>query len=204
MTRRNVFLVVLAVMICVGAVSCGSDFFVDPQLTLITVNPPSPSILTGFTQQFTATGTYDDGSKKLLGSNIVTWSTSNALVLIVDNNGKALAKAEGSATVSASASTVTGSTTVTVVKSSLTGIVISPLAPTLSLATQTTQQFAATGTFADGTQSDITNYVTWTSSDTNTATIDAKGLATGKVAGTVTITAQSGTVQATTTLIFTK
>ena len=44
-----------------------------PTLTSIAVTPASPSIVTGATQQFTATGTYSDGSTQNL-TNQVTWA----------------------------------------------------------------------------------------------------------------------------------
>ena len=56
-------------------------------------------------------------------------------------------------------------------------------------------QFTATGTYSDGSTSDITSKVTWRSSDTNKATISSTGLATGVSAGTTDISASmSGVV----------
>jgi Tol biopolymer transport system component len=53
-----------------------------------------------------------------------------------------------------------------------------------------TKQFTATGTYSDGSTSDITGTVTWTSSDTAVVTITSiGGIATGVSAGTATITA---------------
>ena len=43
------------------AVSC-TGFFQNPTLTTITIDPPTPSISQGATEQLTATGTYQDGS----------------------------------------------------------------------------------------------------------------------------------------------
>jgi len=65
-----------------------------------------------------------------------------------------------------------------------------------------TQQFTATGTFDDGTQQDLTGSVTWASS-APAATIDASGLATGRQAGSTTISAASGSVTGSTTLTVT-
>ncbi len=55
-----------------------------------------------------------------------------------------------------------------------------------------TQQFTATGWYLDGTQKDLTQYATWTSSNTSYATVNNKGLATGVAAGSPTITATYG------------
>jgi hypothetical protein len=190
----------------IAAPSCGGNFFVDPQLTLITVNPPSPSMLIFTSLQFTATGTYDDGTKKLLGPTVVVWSSSNQDVLAVDSStGMATATStSGSATVTASAQTVSGSTTVTVAASTLTSIDVTPKTPSISFASQTTQQFKATGTYANGNRADITASVTWSSSDSTVATIDTLGLATAKNPGdtakTATITATAGSVSGSTIL----
>jgi len=72
----------------------------------------------------------------------------------------------------------------------LESITISPDNP--SITEGSTQQFTATGEYSDETNQVLTD-VTWTSSDSNIATIDASGLATGISAGlAVTITANSG------------
>ena len=70
----------------------------------------------------------------------------------------------------------------------LTSIAIT--APTSSIAVGTTQQFAATGTYADASTADVTTQVTWNSSSTGVATIGAStGLATGVAIGSSNITA---------------
>ena len=51
-----------------------------------------------------------------------------------------------------------------------------------------TQQFIATGHFDDGSTADLTSTATWASSNTDAATVDAAGLATGIAAGTTGIT----------------
>jgi len=62
-----------------------------------------------------------------------------------------------------------------------------------------TQQFTATGHFSDGTTKDITQSVTWSSTDMTVATISNSsgsiGLATGLAAGSTTIQATNGFVQ---------
>lgn len=61
-------------------------------------------------------------------------------------------------------------------------------------------QFTATGTYTDGTTANVTNAVSWSSSNTSIATVSGSGLATGFNPGTVTITASSGTASGTATL----
>ncbi len=63
-----------------------------------------------------------------------------------------------------------------------------------------TQQFTATGTYSDNSTKDITSQVTWSSSNTAVASINAAGLATAPAAGTTTISAVQGGITGTTTL----
>ena len=58
------------------------------------------------------------------------------------------------------------------------------------------QQFTATGQASDGTTSNLTQSVTWTSEDTSVASVDAKGLATGVGVGAADITATLDTLSA--------
>lgn len=60
----------------------------------------------------------------------------------------------------------------------------------------TNVQFAATGSYSDGSNSNITNSVTWSSSNLSIATVNASGLATALGSGATTIGATSGTVSA--------
>jgi 6-phosphogluconolactonase (cycloisomerase 2 family) len=75
----------------------------------------------------------------------------------------------------------------------LSSIAVTPASPA-HLKVGSAQQFTATGTFSDGSMSDISSSVTWASGTTATATISAAGLATGVAAGTSSITASQGTV----------
>ncbi len=189
--------ILLFVLTAMFGVSC-SDFWVEPQMAQITVTPATPSMVVGTKQQFTAVATYEDGSRKVL--SLPTWATSSASVLMVDEKGMGTAIAAGSATLSATSGVASGSTTVTVVTSPMTSIQVSPSNPSISLANQKTQQFTATATYADGTVQDITNTVTWTSSNTAVATVSTAGLATANVVGSAQIKATSGSTSNYTTL----
>jgi len=70
----------------------------------------------------------------------------------------------------------------------LTSIAVTPNQPS-TVAVGSTMYFYATGTYSDGTTSNMTTNVTWASSDNNIATIDWMALARGLAAGTVDITA---------------
>ena len=71
-------------------------------LISISIAPSSPSIAQGTTLQFTATGSYSDGSIQILTSS-VTWSSSNLTVATISNSagsqGLATALGTGQTTV---------------------------------------------------------------------------------------------------------
>lgn len=181
-----------------GAVSGSTTLTVTgPTLVSISVTPTSDSLITGSTQQFTATGTFSNGStQNLTGS--VTWSSSNTSAATISSTGLATAKGPGTATIQAASGQTTGSTTLTVTNPTLVSISVTP--SSVSIAVGATQQFTATGTYSNGSTQNLTESVTWSSSNTSVATIASTGLATAKSAGSTTIQAASGTVAGSTTL----
>jgi hypothetical protein len=75
------------------------------------------------------------------------------------------------------------------------------LTPSNSLVTAgTSQQFAATGIYSDGTKIDITSLVNWESSNSEVASINSVGIATVVRYGNCVISASSGSLDASTTL----
>ena len=71
------------------------------------------------------------------------------------------------------------------------------------IASGTPQQYTAMGTYTDGTQQNLTNFVTWTSTNPSVATINSTGLAMGASAGNTTIQAASGAINGSTGLTVT-
>ena len=69
----------------------------------------------------------------------------------------------------------------------LTSIAVTPANPAILVGAS--QPFTATGTYSDSSTQNITSQVSWTSSGTGVAAINASGLATGVSAGTTTISA---------------
>jgi hypothetical protein len=180
------------VSLAVG-VSC-RGFFVKPTLTALAVSPPTPTITNGTsnnTQQFTAVGTFDDGSH---GSTPVTWTSGTQSVATISTNGLATAVGLGSSTITATSTlipSITNTATLTVTVECIQSIAVTPTNPTQTHGNP--QQFKATATTCNGT-TDITDIATWTSSNTSIATIDSNGLATTIAIGTTNITATSGSV----------
>ena len=164
--------------------ACNSSPSTPPKtLSSISVTPANPSITQGQAQQFTATGTYSDSSTQNITTS-VTWTSQTITVATISNtagsNGQATAVGTGSSMIQAALGSIHGSTTMTV-GVALSRLVVSPQYPTI--ADNGTQSFTATGEYDDGSTQNLTNSVTWTSSNTNVATVNGAGLATGTPLG---------------------
>ncbi len=165
-------------------------------LTAITVSPSITSIAQGATQQFTATGLFSDGSTQNL-TNEVTWSSTQVTLASVSNavGSQGLAKGllPGLSTINATdpSSLLSGTSALTVLPAVLTAITVSP--SITSIAQGATQQFTATGLFSDGSTQNLTNEVTWSSTQVTLASVSnavgSQGLAKGLLPGLSTITA---------------
>lgn len=111
----------------------------------------------------------------------------------------------GSVTITDNAGNSPQSIALTGTGKSLSSISVTPVNPTV--AAGTSEQFAATGTFTDGSTEEVTTSVTWTSSNTAVASIantsGSNGLATTWAAGSTAIKATQGTVSGSTTLVVT-
>ena len=80
----------------------------------------------------------------------------------------------------------------------LTSIAVTPATP--SVVQTHTQQLTATGSHDDGSISNITSKVTWSSSDSSKVAVNSTGLVTGINPGSATITASSGNISGSTTV----
>jgi len=168
------------------------------QLLSIAVTAVNSSIAVGVTDQFTATGTYSNGTTQNLTSS-VTWSSSSTAVATISSAGLATGVAAGSATIKATSGTISGSTGLTVTAPvTLVSIAVTPASASVTVSG--TRQYTATGTYSNGTTQNLTSSVTWSSSSTAVATISSTGIATGVVPGGATIKATSGTITGSTSL----
>ncbi len=177
------------------AISC-RGFFVKPTLTSIAVGPGAVTIQTGTTNnqvQMFAVGTYNDGSS---GTPPVSWSISPETVATITSGGLVQSVSTGSATVTATATqnpSITGTQSVTVTVGCIQSIAVTPTSASISVSsTPNTQQFKAMANTCNGSV-DITTVATWTSSNTQVATVSS-GLALAVAQGTVTINATSGNI----------
>ncbi len=185
-----------------GSIIGSTALTVTPATLLsISVTPAVPTIPLGSTQQFTATGTYTDGSTQNI-TTTVSWSSNTAAVATISNsagtNGLATSAGAGQTTITATLGSVTGSTTLTVGTAALSSIALSPLNSTIALGT--TQQFTATGTYTDGSTQDLSNSALWSSTNTSIFSVNTIGLAVSAGPGTATITATLNGVTGSTNL----
>ncbi len=95
-----------------------------PILKSIAVTPVSPSIVSGTTQQFTATGTYSDGSTKNITTS-ATWASGTTAVATITTAGLATGLAAGTSSITASLSGVTSAADLLTVTSSMPPTVVS-------------------------------------------------------------------------------
>src|SRR5271157_1356156 len=156
-------------------------------LISITVSSTQYALPLGTTAQLTATGNYSDGSQQPLTNSSVQWSSSSPQTISISNAGLATAVAIGSATASASSGAISGSAQLSVSPAQLSGIEVSPQNPLVPMGQQ--QQMTATGSYTDGTKSDLTRSVTWNSDNPQVATVDNSGVAFAVNVGTANISA---------------
>ena len=169
-------------------------------LVSISVSPATDIIPPGFTHAFLATGTYSDGTTQNL-TNSVHWTSSDSTIATVGNSGtsgQVTGVNPGWTRISVLLNSILGSAVVNVNSASLVSIAVTPENPSLSLGTN--QQFSAVGTFSDGSTQDITQWVTWTSSNTQVCVVNSSGFATSSGTGTATITASFDSVSVATAL----
>ncbi len=165
----------------------------------IQVTPFIEEIPTGYYLQLFATAIYDDGTARDV-TGAATWTSSAPSVADVYTSfwikGVVLGSAPGSTFVEATYQGVSGRMNLTVTDATLQAIRLDPPAATVPAGDQ--QEFEATGIFTDGTEREVTWYVTWSSTDTNVADVSnawiTRGEATGFTQGTTRIQASQGSV----------
>jgi uncharacterized protein YjdB len=171
---------------------------VQPPISTITVSPSISNVNVAWTTNLTATARSSNGST--IPGVTFTWSSSNTSIATVSAAGVVTGVAPGNVTISASAGGKTGTAAVTVQLASVDRIVVTPANPSVKV--NNTVQLTAT--VYDAQNNVLTGRtVTWSSSNTNRATVNSTGLVTGKATGTVTITATSGGRSGSTTVTVT-
>ena len=190
------------------------ELYSNPGLVSIAVTPTNPSIAVGKQQQFTATGTFSDGSKKDLTSS-VTWTSSAPSVATIGSGGLATGVAAGSTIIQATLATINGSTGLTVTAPNFT-VSASPASLSVAQGKQGTSTIttAISGGFNSAISLSASGMPSGTTVSFNPATIPAPGsgnstmtitVGAGTLVGTypITVTGNGGGIQQTATVTLT-
>jgi CxxC motif-containing protein (DUF1111 family) len=165
-------------------------------MSSISITPSSLSVVVGGKQQYLATGNFTDGTTTNLTST-ATWKSSSPSVASITNGGLASGIVLGGTTISATSGAFTGSTPLTIGPPTLLSIAVTP--NFAAIPTGTTQQYAATGSYSDGTTQNLTNQATWSCTSPNRALhinnfTGFKGIASAGKMGSGTIKATLGSI----------
>jgi hypothetical protein len=188
MTGRSIWH--LSFLICLLLLAgCGST----PYISSIQVSPATQTLASvGATVQFQAIGTFSNRKHPQTQQNVtdqVTWTSSAPSIATVSATGLATAATNGTTTITASSGAIIGTATLTVTitggggsggSSTLASLTIIPATGIQSVnLVGETAQYIAIGTFTGNpVTQDMTDQVTWSSSDVRIATINSAGLAT--------------------------
>ncbi|HEV8448246.1 MAG TPA: Ig-like domain-containing protein [Gemmatimonadaceae bacterium] len=163
----------------------------------VAVQPQGPAILVGANVQLSAT--VRDVNGVIVTNRVVTWSSSSAAVAVVSSSGVVTGVGGGTATITATSEGKSGTTSVTVTALPVATVTIQPPSPDTVFIGYTTQLTAVTKDSLGGVLTG--RAVTWHSTNTAIATVDANGLVTGVAAGSTSITATSEGKTGTATLV---
>ncbi|MFT6903609.1 MAG: hypothetical protein ACJAS1_000253 [Oleiphilaceae bacterium] len=152
----------------------------DAELVSLSLSPVNASIPLGRSQQYSAQGTYTDGSVQDVNSQ-VTWLSSSESQVLISNTlslkGLAESLALGSTTLSAVLGDVQQDTTLTIEDASLNSIEIQPSNQTVAKGTDA--EVKAFGYYSDGSQIDLTSKVIWNTP--NSSFIDVLSASSGVI-----------------------
>ena len=166
----------------------------NADLVSINITPETASITRLATHQYTANGTYTDGSIHDI-SDIVDWDSDDDLIATVDSTGKVTGQYNGAGTETATITaddggSISDTATIDVTAPTLSNVSVSPIST--SIAEGTYVQFRATAIYSNNTTQDVTDAANWSCLTGGVATIDNvtnKGLTQGDNAGTTTVRA---------------
>ena len=202
LSRPVSLVLIMALTGLISACSLGGDGSNNTQpsatatLQNIQIQVEEQTLIVGLNSKAHAVALYSDNSSLDLSSE-ASWFSSKSDYASIDANGVITALSPGSTVISAVVRDKTASSTVTIEQGELLSLTIKPVAGPLAIAEQ--HQFSAEGLFGNGSSDynfDVTEYTSWSSSDTSKLTIldtaGNKGLGETKDSGNVTITANLG------------
>lgn len=139
----------------------------EASVTSIAVEPVNPSLLSLSTQNFSATGTFSDGTSREITTE-VSWESTAPTVATVATDNIVKTLKPGVSTIKATLGTVSGTSSLKVTGGSLQSIALT-LAQGANggLVNGTSSRVTARGTFSTGTSRDISGAVTWSDDSIN-------------------------------------
>lgn len=186
----------LCVLILAHSISgCSKDDDEFIPITNLSLNKVTLILPVGGIENLMATITPIDATDKT-----ISWKSSNITVATVDDKGKVIANAPGTATITAIVGSKTAICTVTVSQNVIPVSEISLNKNTLTLMIDEEQTLTATVTPVDAPD----KTVTWASSNTQIATVSSAGKVKAIAVGTATITAIAGNKTAVCTVTVTE
>jgi len=174
-----------------GNVTATANVTVKPLLTRIDLSPANVTMPVGLTQTVRATAVFSDTTTEDVSST-VTWTTGNGAVATVTSTGAVTGVAPGNTTLTATSGNVTATAGVRVDPLQLTRLVVNPSSATIPKGA--VQAFNATGTFNNNSTRDVTQEVTWTSTNTSVAEVSNANGTRGEVSA---VNAGTAVVEAT-------
>ena len=179
----------------------------DATLETISVSPANATIAPAAKLDFTAVGTFSDGSTQDL-SSLVKWTSTNPPLKITAGTATGVAPGGAAmvyATSPANLGKIEGSVPVTVSSATVQSVAVSPA--TAFITPGNNFPFSATATFSDGSTEDVSALATFTSSSaaqsssTNEIATTSANVATGQGVGATTITAKWSKLSGTASLM---
>lgn len=144
-----------------------------PELESIQITPLKLVLPLFVVEQYHAIGYYDDDTQHDI-THLVTWHSSDTSVAQVMHNGSTLGAGKGSTTIYANIGDIKSpNANLTITDSELTQIQLEPAQKTLQR--DTSSDFSVIGYYSDDTNSDISETVSWVSSNPNIATVTTDG-----------------------------
>ena len=191
--------VLLLFLSSAALLTCGKDGPTNPTPApepsgpaRIAITPLTPAPLTSAGQTLRLTATVTDQHGNTLSGTSVTWKSSNTAVAAVTPAGAVTAVRNGSATITAAAGTVTAAVQVQVALP-FANMIVTPAEPEVLTPGQTLRLEAVAkgqdGVVYRSFTQGLGLTISWTSSDTSVATVNAKGVVTGVREGSAVITA---------------
>jgi hypothetical protein len=161
----------------------GMSVTVPITLSSILVSPAAPSIETGDTQTFSATGIMSDSSTTDL-TNLCVWTSGTPSIATI-SGATATGVDAGTSAIRCTYSGLYNEKTLTVTAPTLVSVTVSPATSTREIGQ--TQQYTAIRTMSDASTATITDQCAWTSSSASVATVSSSGVITAVAAGSANI-----------------